>query len=100
MTRPSPFPALLRLEARDPQRNIARRYSIAVSTDLLGATLVDLSWGRIGAGGQHRRHAFDEPARAEAFVARVLRQRAGATRRIGVAYRRVDAEGPVTAASR
>ena len=82
---------MLRFEARDPSRNLARRYSIAVSQDLFGATVVDLAWGRIGWAGQQRRHAFDHADAAERFVALVLRQRARAPRRIGVAYQQVSA---------
>lgn len=86
-----PSSVTLYLEARDASRNLARRYSIAVSKDLFGVMVVDLSWGRIGCAGQQRRHSFDHADEAERFVALVLRQRARAPRRIGVAYQQVSA---------
>ena len=79
----------LHFEARDATRNLARRYSVTVSLDLFGATVVDLAWGRIGRAGQHRRHAFLQAEAAERFVTQVLRRRARAPRRIGVAYQPV-----------
>lgn len=35
----------LHLEARDPARNVARRYWIETSEDLFGAIIVDYAWG-------------------------------------------------------
>lgn len=81
---------MLYFEARDPSRNLARRYSVVVSQDLYGCTMVDLAWGRIGRSGQHKAHAFRDAEAAERFVKRVLRQRGRAPQRIGVAYQPVS----------
>ncbi|WP_264593355.1 WGR domain-containing protein [Sphingobium sp. B1D7B] len=80
---------LIRLQAVDLARNIARRYEIHVQRDLFGAIVVDYSWGRIGAAGQARRVSFDDDDRGARFVRQLLARRETATARIGVAYRRV-----------
>lgn len=80
---------MIRLEAHDPKRNIHRRYEIERSVDLFGWTIVETRWGR--AGGELRRkiEAAPSAALADRLVRRVLRKRAGARKRIGVAYREV-----------
>lgn len=74
------------LEAVDRGRNIARRYAIALSQDLFGSAIVQYSWGRIGTRGQSRTVSFAVRQDADRFVAQLLRRRAGAPRRIGIAY--------------
>lgn len=85
-----PTTTTLRLEARDPSRNIARRYSINISRDLFGELVVELEWGRIGSAGQRRSYAFPNSEDAERFFNRVIANRARAPRRIGVSYRAVQ----------
>lgn len=82
------------LEAVDSARNIARRYTIATSEDLFGATIVEFAWGRIGTRGQSRMVSFSKQEEAEHFVRQLLRRRAGARRRIGVAYKEVPLSRP------
>lgn len=77
------------LEAIDRPRNIARRYSVALTRDLFGSSIVEFSWGRIGTRGQSRTVSFAQGSEADRFIARLLRRRAGAPKRIGVAYREV-----------
>ena len=74
------------LEAVDYSRNIARRYAIALSQDLFGRVIVEFSWGRIGTKGQGRTVSFEVHRDADKFVDQLLRRRAGAPKRIGVAY--------------
>jgi hypothetical protein len=78
---------MIRLEAHDPDRNIHRRYEIVRSPDLFGWTLIELRWGR--AGGELRTKVLAAPtvAQADRIVRATLRKRAGAKRRIGVAYK-------------
>lgn len=82
----APLPSPIELTAIDESRNIRRRYRIEVWRDLLGFTLVETRWGRIGSRGQAAVHAFEDENDALAFVRRTLRRRASAERRIGVAY--------------
>lgn len=77
------------LEAVDRPRNIARRYSVALTKDLFGSAIVEFSWGRIGTRGQSRTVSFAQGSEADRFIAQLLRRRAGAPMRIGVAYREV-----------
>lgn len=75
------------LQATDPVRNIARRYSILIQRDFFGAITVDYSWGRIGRVGRSRRVAFTDSDQAERFARKLLARRESARQRIGVPYR-------------
>lgn len=75
------------LQASDPERNIARRYTILVQRDFFGAITVDYSWGRIGSVGRCRRIAFADIDQAERFARKLLARRDSARKRIGVPYR-------------
>src|SRR3546814_1138579 len=59
----TPFDEIdIELIARNPPRNIHRRYSILASIDLFGSIIVETRWGRIGAAGQHTIHSFPTSA--------------------------------------
>jgi predicted DNA-binding WGR domain protein len=77
----------IKLEARSSARRCHRAYEIAVSTDLFGAWLVEMSYGRIGALGRTKARSFPSADDAAAQVKTCLRKRASAPRRFGVAYR-------------
>jgi hypothetical protein len=62
----------IRLESLDPARWRFRAYRMDAGPDLLGAWLVDVTYGRIGARGRTIRHC--------------LQRRATAPKRIGVGY--------------
>lgn len=59
----------------------------AASRDLFGASIVEFAWGRIGTKGQERAVSFDGDDEASRFASQLLRRRASAPKRIGVAYR-------------
>jgi predicted DNA-binding WGR domain protein len=82
------LPHPVELVARDPARNIHRRYSITASLDLFGMIVVETRWGRIGARGQAQCHAFADRTAAEHHIAATLRRRGTAEARIGVPYQR------------
>ncbi|WP_371421626.1 WGR domain-containing protein [Tardiphaga sp.] len=75
------------LQATDPARNIARRYTILLQRDFFGVITVDYSWGRIGSMGQCRRASFTDIDQAERFARKLLTRRESARKRIGVPYR-------------
>lgn len=77
----------IELVARDPAQCIHRRWRVAAVRDLFGTLLIETQWGRIGSSGQSLVRAFTDEAVAHAYVSALLRRRAGAVRRIGVAYR-------------
>ena len=84
---PSPaLPIHLHLQAIDPERNIARRYTIEACPDLFGHIIVNLHWGRIGTKGQGRTLSFAQALDAARFVRHTLSRRASAKKRIGVDY--------------
>ena len=78
------------LEAVCAERNVARRYTVALSRDLFGASIVEFTWGRIGTKGQGRAISFDAEDEAAHFASQLLRRRASAPKRIGVPYREVS----------
>jgi len=75
------------LQACDPSRNIRRHWHIELRRDLFGWIVVEWRWGRLGTAGQSRSLAFEQEGEARRLVRRLLVRRAGAERRIGVAYR-------------
>jgi len=82
----------IRLEARSAAHRCYRAYVIDVGTDLFGAWLVDMSYGRIGTIGRSKIRSFATIEDTQDQVRACLRKRATAPRRIGAAYhvRRVD----------
>jgi hypothetical protein len=80
----STFTALL--EARDPTLGRFRAYLLEAGTDLFGAWLVDITYGRIGSRGRRIRYVVQDESEARRLVREHLRRRATAKRRIGVAY--------------
>jgi hypothetical protein len=78
------FSALM--EARDPALGRFRSYRIAAGTDLFGAWLVEVTYGRIGARGRSVRYVASDEVQARKLVHRSLRRRGTAEKRIGVSY--------------
>ncbi|MGA2606631.1 MAG: WGR domain-containing protein [Terriglobia bacterium] len=74
------------LESRDPALGRFRAYLLEAGTDLFGAWLVDVTYGRIGTRGRRIRHVVQDEDEARKLVRENLRRRATAKRRIGVAY--------------
>ena len=56
------------LEKRDPSKNQARFYSMAVLSNLFGEWSLVRQWGRIGQGGQTRLDWYSQEADAEAAL--------------------------------
>ncbi len=79
------FSALL--EAREPALGRFRSYRLEAGTDLLGAWLVEVTFGRIGAPGRCVRYVAGDETEARKLVRQSLRRRASAKQRIGVSYR-------------
>jgi predicted DNA-binding WGR domain protein len=77
----------VRLEARSAAHRCFRAYEIELGTDLFGAWMLEMSYGRIGAVGRTKVRSFSTTEEAQAQVRTCLRKRAIAPHRIGVAYR-------------
>ena len=74
----------LYIERRDPDRNMARFYTLAIEETLFGQTRLVRRWGRIGTTGRTVQHSFDDEGQAvELFLEllRAKRQRGYAPRR-------------------
>ena len=76
------------LEARNPARDCWRSYSVAAFRDLLSDWIVEVRFGRIGAGGQGRllRHVFNDEDLARRKVRDCIKRRQSAPKRIEAAY--------------
>jgi hypothetical protein len=61
------------------------------AADLFGLWTAHVTFGPVGAAGRTMRHEFATEAAAVSFVRARLRRRATAIRRLGVAYRLVEA---------
>lgn len=75
------------LEAYDPAAGRARAYRIEAGTDLFGAWLVDVTFGRIGTRGRTVRYVAGDREEAKRIVKRSFQRRKSARKRIGVSYR-------------
>jgi hypothetical protein len=82
---------LIELHARDPANNRHRAWRVVAGADFFGLWTAHVNFGPIGAVGRTMRHEFPCEAAAIAFVRHGLRRRATAFRRLGVAYRPVEA---------
>lgn len=81
------FPLLeLVLEARNPDRNVARLYGVELGQDLLGDLVLVITNGRIGSPGRTRRCAVPDEAAARRALRQVLLRRGTARRRLGAPY--------------
>lgn len=68
-------PYCLYIERRDPDRNMARFYSLSIEATLFGETRLVRRWGRIGTHGQMMQHSFDRENEAVELFLEVLRTR-------------------------
>ena len=78
------------VEALYAARNVARAYTVALRRDLIGESIVEFAWGRIGTKGQGRAVSFACEDEASHFARQLLRRRASAPKRIVVPYREVS----------
>ncbi|HMB02573.1 MAG TPA: WGR domain-containing protein [Isosphaeraceae bacterium] len=75
------------LEARNPARRGLRQYRVEAGTDLFGVWVVAISYGRIGTVGRSRSYVLGDGGEARHLARSILKRRASASRRLGVAYR-------------
>lgn len=75
------------LEAVDRPRNVFRAWRCEVGTDLFGAVMMSVTFGRIGAAGRTVARTVASQDAPDAALRGMLARRASAPRRIGVGYR-------------
>jgi hypothetical protein len=75
------------LEARNPARRCLRQYRVEAGTDLFGVWVVKINYGRIGTAGRSRSFVLRDEEEARRLAQSILKRRATAPQRIGVAYR-------------
>lgn len=80
----------LRLQARSPERNTSRAYSLWLGQDLFGNWVIQVIYGRIGSKGITKVYVF--PSREEVYqrLKLILRRRASSQKRLGCSYKLVE----------
>ena len=78
------------LHARNPQKNVARAYTLHVGSNLFGEIEVVTTYGRIGARGCSKTYPCASQDEALKRVKMILKRRLSAPKRIGVHYHVVD----------
>jgi len=76
----------LHLQARNPERNIARHYSLLLGQDLFGFWSLKINFGRIGRKGTELSYAFPTKEDAYTKIKPLLKKRASAQNRLGCPY--------------
>ena len=76
------------------ERNTVVCFTARAGTDLFGAWLVDVSYGRIGTWGLRIRYVADDEFDARKIFAHRLRRSATAKRLIGVSHRLRELRDP------
>ena len=73
----SPIQHALVLHRIDPDRHVARYYSLMIERDLFGTVRLVRNWGRIGTTGQEKAEEFDsedEAGKALETLAQAMRR--------------------------
>lgn len=84
---------ILSLRLIDRANNRDRIYLIEIDDDLFGAAIVTITHGRAGSWSQSQRITVSNRADALVEVAKRLRRRASARRRLGSSYALISSEG-------
>lgn len=80
----------IQLQAKNPRKNIFRRYGVRVDKNLLGEWCLYLNYGRIGSRGQSKLSFWSDLSQLYAKIKHILRKRLNATQRIGCNYQIVS----------
>ena len=78
------------LEARNPDRQHYRSYTVSAGRDLFGTWIVEIRFGRIGCAGTLVTYSAADELAARKLVRQCLARRRGSPKRIGVPYRVTD----------
>lgn len=65
----------MRLEKRDPSRNMQRYYAVEISQTLFGEWMIATTWGRIGRPGQMKLRTSATRSEADALASMKLKQK-------------------------
>ena len=76
----------IRLQAKNPPKNIFRWYSLRVDQNLFGEWCLSISYGRIRQRGQSKHYSWPDMASLIIQMKAILRKRFNATKRIGCNY--------------
>ena len=86
---------MITLKRIDPDRNMARFYTLDVLPTLFGEWTLMAEWGRIGASGQSQRRAYpDEAAALAALIERLRRKTSRGYQSMSPMPPRADARNP------
>jgi predicted DNA-binding WGR domain protein len=82
----------LHLQARFPEKNIFRAYSLWIGQDLLGDWVLQITYGRIGSKGTTKTYLCASKEDALHKVKTILKRRQSSYKRIGCDYKLVDGQ--------
>lgn len=82
----------LHLQARFPEKNIFRSYSLWAGQDLLGDWVLQITYGRIGSRGTTKIYLCSSKEDALHKVKTLLKRRQSSYKRIGCDYKLVDGQ--------
>ena len=82
----------LHLQARFPEKNIFRAYSLWIGRDLLGDWVLQITYGRIGSRGTTKTYLCTSKEDALHKVKTILKRRQSSYKRIGCDYKLVDGQ--------
>jgi hypothetical protein len=77
---------VIKLQAVNPERNVYRAYEVHLTRGLFNLWMVQIGYGRLGSRGHTHSHSFETHHEALAFIAKSLKRRQSAPRRLGCAY--------------
>jgi predicted DNA-binding WGR domain protein len=80
----------LHLQARNPERNIARHYSLLLGQDFFGFWSLKINFGRIGRKGAEYSYAFPTKEDAYTKIKLLLKKRASGQNRLGCPYELIE----------
>jgi predicted DNA-binding WGR domain protein len=76
-------------QAINPEKNVARFYTLLLRQNLFGEFTVTAINGRIGSKGRIRNTYFLSPSHAEKHLRSIIKKRLSSEKRIGVGYKMV-----------
>jgi len=78
------------LQARNPERNISRQYSVVLGQDLFGAWMLHTNFERIGRKGREISYTFSSKEEAYQKIKPIVKKRASAQNRLGCSYQLIE----------
>jgi hypothetical protein len=83
----------LTLRAILPEKNLDRDYTICIQKGLFGLWVLNIFYGKWGAGCRKLQYSFEKQEEAQDLIKKTLRKRLTSQKRIGCNYQPVETTG-------